>query len=77
MTEKAKSKKSPKKVRATEKSPVEVNRRREWRFELPLPAEIEGHMPEGKKFALFWKIFPRPVLIFLSTPTWSSVQKST
>ncbi|HRD02352.1 MAG TPA: PilZ domain-containing protein [Candidatus Saccharicenans sp.] len=51
MTEKAKSKKSPKKVRATEKSPVEVNRRREWRFELPLPAEIEGHMPEGKKFA--------------------------
>mgnify|MGYP000965004487 CR=1 FL=1 len=51
MTEKAKSKKSSKKVKDSKKTPVEVNRRREWRFELPLPAEIEGQLPEGKKFA--------------------------
>jgi c-di-GMP-binding flagellar brake protein YcgR len=51
MTEKAKSKKSSKKIKARKKTPVEVNRRREWRFELPLPAEIEGQLPEGKKFA--------------------------
>ena len=51
MIEKAKNKKSPRKVKGTKKPPVEVNRRREWRFELPLPAEIEGHLPEGKKFA--------------------------
>ncbi len=30
--------------------PVPVNRRREWRFELPLPAEIEGQMPQGQQF---------------------------
>ncbi|MBM3311479.1 MAG: PilZ domain-containing protein [Candidatus Aminicenantes bacterium] len=30
--------------------PVDVNRRREWRFELPLKAIIEGILPQGKKF---------------------------
>jgi len=30
--------------------PAVINRRREWRFELPLPAEIEGKLPQGKKF---------------------------
>jgi c-di-GMP-binding flagellar brake protein YcgR len=29
---------------------VDVNRRREWRFELPLPAEIEGRLPQGSQF---------------------------
>jgi c-di-GMP-binding flagellar brake protein YcgR len=32
------------------KTPVVVNRRREWRFELPLTAEIEGQLPMGQKF---------------------------
>ena len=26
------------------------NRRREWRFTLPLPAEVEGRLPDGKAF---------------------------
>jgi hypothetical protein len=31
-------------------SPLKVNRRREWRFELPLPVRIEGKLPGGRKF---------------------------
>ena len=26
------------------------NRRREWRFDLPLPAVVEGQLPQGRKF---------------------------
>jgi hypothetical protein len=46
------AKKSPKgrtlvrKVRV----PVDINRRREWRFELPLTAVVEGKLPLGKNF---------------------------
>jgi len=29
---------------------IEINRRREWRLDLPLTAEIEGKLPHGKKF---------------------------
>lgn len=29
---------------------LKVNRRREWRFDLPLPAIIEGNLPQGTKF---------------------------
>jgi c-di-GMP-binding flagellar brake protein YcgR len=30
--------------------PPEINRRREWRFDLPLTAFVEGKLPQGKKF---------------------------
>jgi hypothetical protein len=30
--------------------PVDINRRREWRFELPLTAIVEGALPQGKNF---------------------------
>ncbi len=29
---------------------LEVNRRREWRFDLPLPTLVEGTSPDGKAF---------------------------
>jgi c-di-GMP-binding flagellar brake protein YcgR len=29
---------------------LKINRRREWRLDLPLAAEIEGSLPEGRKF---------------------------
>lgn len=29
---------------------VRLNRRREWRLELPLKAAVEGTLPQGKKF---------------------------
>ncbi len=29
---------------------IEANRRREWRFDLPLPTTIEGRLPHGEKF---------------------------
>jgi c-di-GMP-binding flagellar brake protein YcgR len=29
---------------------LEVNRRREWRFDLPLPTLVEGTSPDGKTF---------------------------
>ncbi len=29
---------------------LEVNRRREWRFDLPLPTLVEGTCPDGKAF---------------------------
>lgn len=52
MVEKTKSKIRKKKTTARKqlKTAVDVNRRREWRFELPLPAEIEGQLPQGKQF---------------------------
>ena len=58
MTKKSTSKKtapkktSPKKTskKARDAASIEVNRRREWRFDLPLPAKIEGKLPLGKIF---------------------------
>jgi c-di-GMP-binding flagellar brake protein YcgR len=42
---------SPQKKKEVLLSPVaEINRRKEWRFELPLRAIIEGKLPHGKKF---------------------------
>ena len=35
---------------------IEINRRREWRFDLPLPVKIEGKLPQGKKFKESTKI---------------------
>lgn len=39
-------------ARKTKKLPAElkINRRREWRLDLPLTAEIEGKLPEGRNF---------------------------
>jgi c-di-GMP-binding flagellar brake protein YcgR len=44
--------KAKKKVRKKAKAPsdVAIDRRREWRFDLPLPAIVEGKLGEGKKF---------------------------
>jgi len=50
MVEKTKAKKRARKIKKSLKPPIVVNRRREWRFELPLPAEIEGQLPQGEKF---------------------------
>ena len=47
---------APKKIAPASKAskkrtaPVDINRRREWRFDLPLIANIEGHLPQGRKF---------------------------
>jgi c-di-GMP-binding flagellar brake protein YcgR len=30
--------------------PVDINRRREWRFEIPLTAVVEGKLPQGGPF---------------------------
>ncbi len=48
----APKKTSPKKTskKAKDAASIEVNRRREWRFDLPLPVKIEGKLPQGKKF---------------------------
>jgi len=48
-TSKPKSKKSVKK-KVKPPSDVAIDRRREWRFDLPLPASVEGKAGEGKKF---------------------------
>jgi len=64
MTKKSTSKKtapkktSPKKTKKKVKdaASIEVNRRREWRFDLPLPVRIEGKLPQGKKFKESTKI---------------------
>lgn len=64
MTKKTTSKKTaPKKTaakktskKAKDAASVEVNRRREWRFDLPLPAKIEGKLPLGKVFKESTKI---------------------
>ncbi len=50
---KAKTKKTISKDTAKKQVPVsgiEVNRRKEWRFELPLTTKIEGKLPHGQKF---------------------------
>ncbi len=49
MTKRAASKKKAAKKGAG-LSDLKVNRRREWRFELPLSAKIEGKIAQGKKF---------------------------
>lgn len=45
-------KKSPQRRKAAAKTrvPVDINRRREWRFELPLTAIVEGRLPQGRNF---------------------------
>ena len=48
-TTKSKAKKDTKK-KVKPPSEVAIDRRREWRFELPLPALVEGKGGEGKKF---------------------------
>jgi c-di-GMP-binding flagellar brake protein YcgR len=54
MTKKTISKKTmKKKTPKKEVSPPEhpkINRRKEWRLELPLPGVAEGKLPKGKKF---------------------------
>jgi c-di-GMP-binding flagellar brake protein YcgR len=50
---KAKTKKTISKKAAKKQFPaagIEVNRRKEWRFELPLSTQIEGKLPHGLKF---------------------------
>ena len=43
--------KKAKKYKTTDVKPsIQNNRRREWRLDLPLPAVIEGQLPQGKKF---------------------------
>jgi c-di-GMP-binding flagellar brake protein YcgR len=59
MTKKSTSKKkAPKKTLKKDKdaASIEINRRREWRFDLPLPVRIEGKLPQGKKFKEITKI---------------------
>jgi hypothetical protein len=46
----AKPKARKKTVRGAARPPVEVNRRREWRFDMPLPAVVEGRLPQGRTF---------------------------
>jgi len=48
-TTKSKAKKDTKK-KVKPPSEVAIDRRREWRFDLPLPALVEGKGGEGKKF---------------------------
>lgn len=52
MTKAASKKKSPKKSskKVSELLDLKANRRREWRFELPLDVSIEGKLPLGNKF---------------------------
>lgn len=45
---KSKPRKSQSAVRAA--TAKELNRRREWRFDLPLQATVEGRLPQGSKF---------------------------
>jgi c-di-GMP-binding flagellar brake protein YcgR len=46
MTKRAAPKKKTKKM----PKDLKINRRREWRFDLPLKTVIEGKLPQGKKF---------------------------
>jgi c-di-GMP-binding flagellar brake protein YcgR len=41
---------APKKKTKELPKDLNINRRREWRFDLPLKAVIEGKLPQGKKF---------------------------
>jgi len=43
-------KKSPKAKKNVAIPSIQVNRRGQWRFDLPLPTTIEGQLPQGKKF---------------------------
>lgn len=43
-------KKAQKTKKKTPPPSVQTNRRREWRFDLPLPTVIEGNLPHGEKF---------------------------
>jgi hypothetical protein len=54
----ASKKTSPKKTskKAKDAASIDVNRRREWRFDLPLPAKIEGKLPLGRAFKESTKI---------------------
>ncbi len=43
--------KKAKKSKTTDVMPsIQNNRRREWRLDLPLPAEIQGKLPKGRQF---------------------------
>jgi len=46
MTKRAAAKKTTKKL----PKDLNINRRREWRFDLPLKTVIEGKLPKGEKF---------------------------
>jgi c-di-GMP-binding flagellar brake protein YcgR len=46
----AKPKARKKPARPAAQPPADPNRRREWRFDLPLPAVIEGRLPQGRSF---------------------------
>ena len=51
MTKAATKPKSRKKTkRPASRPPVNVNRRREWRFDMPLPTVVEGRLPQGHSF---------------------------
>lgn len=53
MRKKSASKKTPSKktpTKETDLSDLKINRRKEWRFELPLSVKIEGNLPKGKEF---------------------------
>lgn len=53
MTKTSKPKKAPPKkitLDDLELSDFRVNRRREWRFDLSLPADVKGKLPRGSKF---------------------------
>ncbi len=45
-----KTSKARKKAVAQWPDDVQINRRREWRFDLPLPTLIEGKLPHGERF---------------------------
>lgn len=45
-----KTTKARKKAVAQWPDDVQINRRREWRFDLPLPTLIEGKLPHGERF---------------------------
>jgi c-di-GMP-binding flagellar brake protein YcgR len=53
MTKKSTPKPTTKKKKTKRSSPpadVTIDRRREWRFDLPLPVVVEGNLEVGKKF---------------------------
>jgi c-di-GMP-binding flagellar brake protein YcgR len=40
----------PGKAAVASLDPKDLDRRREWRFNLPLPAQVEGTLPKGQRF---------------------------